>query len=100
MIGGKGNDVFVGGAGNDLMESGGGINTFLFTGAFGQDKVIGYQASDKLVFMGVQGVAPNDDFRAHATALGHDTVLTFGGDSVTLVGVGLASLSGSGIVIA
>lgn len=100
LIGGKGNDVFVGGAGNDLMESGGGINTFLFTGAFGQDKVIGYQASDKLVFMGVQGVAPNDDFRAHATALGHDTVLTFGGDSVTLVGVGLTSLSGSGIVIA
>ncbi|MFJ7795633.1 polyurethanase [Pseudomonas sp. NPDC096950] len=100
LIGGKGNDVFVGGAGNDLMESGGGINTFLFTGGFGQDKVIGYQASDKLVFLGVQGVAPNDDYRAHASAVGHDTVLTFGGDSVTLVGVGLESLSGSGIVIA
>jgi Ca2+-binding RTX toxin-like protein len=100
LIGGKGNDVFVGGAGNDLMESGGGINTFLFNGAFGQDKIIGYQATDKLMFMGVTGVAPADDFRAHATAVGHDTVLTFGGDSVTLVGVGLAGLSGSGIVIA
>jgi Ca2+-binding RTX toxin-like protein len=100
LLGGTGNDVFVGGAGNDLMESGGGVDTFLFSGAFGQDRVVGYQANDKLVFLGVQGVAPNDDFRAHATAVGQDTLLTFGSDSVTLVGVGLDSLSGSGIVIA
>ncbi|WP_223525902.1 polyurethanase [Pseudomonas sp. BF-B-26] len=100
LLGGNGNDVFVGGAGNDVLESGGGIDTFLFSGAFGQDRVVGYQASDKLVFVGVQGVTPNDDYRAHATAVGHDTVLTFGGDSVTLVGVGLDSLSSGGIVIA
>ncbi|MFP3677110.1 polyurethanase [Pseudomonas sp. URMO17WK12:I12] len=100
LIGGKGNDVFVGGAGNDVMESGGGVDTFLFSGSFGQDRVVGYQANDKLVFLGVQGVVANDDFRAHATAVGHDTVLTFGGDSVTLVGVGLDSLAGTGIVIA
>jgi Ca2+-binding RTX toxin-like protein len=98
LIGGKGNDVFVGGTGNDLLESGGGIDTFLFSGAFGHDQVLGYQANDKLVFLGVQGVMPNDDFRAHATAVGQDTVLTFGNDSVTLVGVGLDSLSGVGIV--
>ncbi|MDR6610464.1 polyurethanase [Pseudomonas synxantha] len=100
LIGGKGNDVFVGGTGNDLLESGGGIDTFLFSGAFGHDRVLGYQANDKLVFLGVQGVMPNDDFRDHATAVGQDTVLTFGNDSVTLVGVGLDSLSGAGIVIA
>ncbi|WP_223512429.1 polyurethanase [Pseudomonas sp. GL-B-19] len=100
LIGGSGNDVFVGGTGNDLLESGGGVDTFLFSGAFGQDRVVGYQANDKLVFVGVQGVVPNDDVRAHAAAVGQDTVLTFGGDSVTLVGVGLDSLSGSGIVIA
>ena len=100
LLGSTGNDVFVGGAGNDLMESGGGVDTFLFSGAFGQDRVVGYQANDKLVFLGVQGVAPNDDYRAHATAVGQDTLLTFGSDSVTLVGVGLDSLAGSAIVIA
>ncbi|WLI09880.1 MULTISPECIES: polyurethanase [Pseudomonas] len=100
LIGSIGNDVFVGGAGNDLMESGGGVDTFLFSCAFGQDRVVGYQANDKLVFLGVQGVAPNDDYRAHATAVGQDTLLTFGSDSVTLVGVGLDSLSSGGIVIA
>ncbi|QJI29113.1 polyurethanase [Pseudomonas sp. ADAK18] len=99
LIGGKGNDVFVGGAGNDLMEAGGGKNTFLFTGQFGQDKIIGYQATDKLVFMGVDGVGGHYDVRDHATAVGADTVLSFGGDSVTLVGVGLNSLSADGIAI-
>jgi len=62
--------------------------------------VVGYTANDKLVFLGVQGVLPGDDFRAHATAVGQDTVLKFGADSVTLVGVALNSLSGDGIVIA
>ncbi|MFS2198039.1 polyurethanase [Pseudomonas sp. Pseusp3] len=100
LIAGKGNDVLIGGAGNDLLESGGGIDTFLFSGAFGHDRVLGYQANDKLVFLGVQGVTPDDDFRAHASVVGQDTVLTFGNDSVTLVGVGLDSLSGVGIVIA
>lgn len=100
LIGGAGNDVFVGGAGNDLMESGGGADTFLFNGAFGQDRVVGFTANDKLVFLGVLGVSPSDDFRAHATSVGQDTLLKFGGDSVTLVGVSLSSLSSDGIVIA
>ncbi|WP_313001873.1 polyurethanase [Pseudomonas sp.] len=100
LLGGAGNDVFVGGAGNDLLESGGGADTFLFSGAFGQDRVVGYTADDKLVFLGVQGVLPGDDLRAHASAVGHDTVLTFGADSVTLVGVALGSLSAAGVVIA
>ncbi|WP_095194242.1 polyurethanase [Pseudomonas sp. Irchel 3A7] len=100
LMGGNGNDVLVGGAGNDLLESGGGIDTFLFSGTFGHDRVLGYQTNDKLVFLGVQGVTPNDDFRAHASVVGQDTVLSFGNDSVTLVGVGLESLSGAGIVIA
>ncbi|WP_409317463.1 polyurethanase [Pseudomonas sp. KCJK9016] len=100
LIGGAGNDVFVGGAGNDLMESGGGADTFLFSGTFGQDRVVGFTGNDKLVFLGVQGVLPGDDFRAHASAVGQDTVLKFGADSVTLVGVSLSSLSADGIVIA
>ncbi|QNH77639.1 polyurethanase [Pseudomonas protegens] len=100
LIGGRGNDVFVGGAGNDLMESGGGNDTFLFNGHFGQDRIIGYQSGDKLVFMGVSGVVPGQDYRAHASSNGHDTLLTFGQDSVTLVGVSLEQLNGSGITIA
>lgn len=100
LIGGQGNDVLVGGAGNDLLQAGGGSNTLLFSGNFGQDRVLGYQSSDKLVFLGVAGVVANDDFRAHASTVGNDTLLTFGGDSVTLVGVSLDSLNGASITIA
>ncbi len=99
LIGSAGNDVFVGGAGNDLLESVGGTNTFIFSGHFGHDTVLGYQPADSLVFLGVEG-GHEADYRAHATASGQDTVLSFGSDSVTLVGVGLASLAGADIVIA
>ncbi|MGC5698932.1 polyurethanase [Pseudomonas sp. NFXW11] len=100
LVGKLGNHVFVGGAGNDLMEAAGGNNSFLFNGHFGQDRIVGYQNGDKLVFMGVTGVLPDQDFRAHASSHGNDTVLTFGQDSVTLVGVSLGQLNGSGIVLA
>ncbi len=99
LIGSAGNDVFIGGAGNDLLESVGGTNTFIFSGHFGHDTVLGYQPADSLVFLGVER-GHEADYRAHATASGQDTVLSFGSDSVTLVGVGLASLAGADIVIA
>ena len=99
LIGSRGNDVFIGGAGDDLLESAGGKNTFVFSGHFGNDTLLGYQATDTLLFLGVEG-GSNGDYRVHASASGHDTVLSFGQDSVTLVGVGLASLAGNDIVIA
>ncbi|MGP0124837.1 polyurethane esterase [Pseudomonas bubulae] len=99
LLGSRGNDVFIGGAGDDLLESAGGINTFVFSGHFGNDTLLGYQATDTLLFLGVEG-GSSGDYRAHASASGHDTVLSFGNDSVTLVGVGLASLAGNDIVIA
>ena len=99
LIGGKGNDVLVGGAGNDLLEAGGGRNTFLFDGDFGQDRILGYQSTDKLVFMGVAGVDGQYNYLDHAKAVGSDTLLTFGDNSVTLVGVGLGSLSAEAFVI-
>ncbi|WP_458368502.1 polyurethane esterase [Pseudomonas mandelii] len=92
--------TFVGGAGNDLMQASGGHNTFLFSGAFGVDAINGYQGNDKLVFLGVQGAGQGYDYKQHASQSGHDTVLKVGDFAVTLVGVGLDSLSASGITFA
>ncbi|MBT2373059.1 polyurethane esterase [Pseudomonas fluorescens] len=99
LIGNQGNDVFVGGAGNDLMVSGGGSNTFLFNGFFGNDRIEGYQASDKLVFMGVPGLGQDYDYRSYASTVEDNTVLSFGENSVMLVGVGMTQLNGAGIFI-
>ncbi|WP_026145474.1 polyurethane esterase [Pseudomonas asplenii] len=95
----KGGNLFIGGSGNDLMEARGGGNTFLFNGAFGQDRITGFQASDKLVFMGYADTQGHN-ILDHAKVVGSDTVLSFGADSVTLVGVGLDALKGAGAVIA
>ncbi|WP_397458703.1 polyurethanase [Pseudomonas asplenii] len=95
----KGGNLFIGGAGNDLMEARGGGNTFLFNGAFGQDRISGFQASDKLVFMGYAD-SQGHNMLEHAKVVGNDTVLSFGADSVTLVGVGLDVLKGASVVIA
>nr|P26504.1 RecName: Full=Lipase; AltName: Full=Triacylglycerol lipase; Flags: Precursor [Pseudomonas fluorescens]AAC60402.1 lipase [Pseudomonas fluorescens]BAA02012.1 triacylglycerol lipase [Pseudomonas fluorescens] len=41
--GGKGADFIEGGKGNDTIRDNSGHNTFLFSGHFGQDRIIGYQ---------------------------------------------------------
>ncbi|KAF2395141.1 polyurethane esterase [Pseudomonas frederiksbergensis] len=96
----KSHVTFVGGAGNDVMHASGGNNTFLFSGAFGFDAINGYQGSDKLVFMGVQGAGQGYDYKQHATQSGHDTLLKVGDFAVTLVGVGLDNLSTSSFTFA
>ncbi len=78
--------TFVGGAGNDVMTAVGGNNTFLFSGAFGFDAINGYQGSDKLVFMGVEGAGQGYDYKQHVAQSGADTVLKIGEYAVTLVG--------------
>lgn len=96
----KSHVTFVGGTGNDAMHTVGGQNTFLFSGAFGFDAINGYQGSDKLVFVGVQGAGQGYDYTQHVSQAGHDTVLKVGDFAVTLVGVGLDNLSASGITFA
>ncbi|WP_018925997.1 polyurethane esterase [Pseudomonas umsongensis] len=96
----KSHVTFVGGTGNDVMHASGGGNTFLFSGAFGFDAINGYQGSDKLVFIGVQGTGQGYDYTQHASQAGNDTVLKIGDYAVTLVGVGLDNLSASGITFA
>lgn len=96
----KAHVTFVGGAGNDVMNAVGGSNTFLFSGAFGFDSIHGYQGSDKLVFMGVQGAGQGYDYKQHAAQSGADTVLKIGDYAVTLIGVGVANLSDSSFVFA
>ncbi|AKK00615.1 polyurethanase [Pseudomonas chlororaphis] len=100
LLGGAGDDTLVGGTGNDVMQSGGGRDTFIFNGAFGQDRISGFDAGDKLVFIGVQGAGEGYDYRQHLSQVGSDTLLQVGDSSVTLVGVGVGQVGGEGIVFA
>ncbi|MDR2306582.1 MAG: hypothetical protein LBE53_05215 [Paucimonas sp.] len=100
LVGGAGNDVLVGGTGNDVLSGGGGRDTFLFSGHFGQDRVLDFSGQDRLVFIGVEGGTAAPDWRAHASQEGADLVLKFGSDSVTLVGIAGQGLGDGQVVIA
>ncbi len=81
-------------------KRGGGSDTFLFNGAFGHDRISGYDAGDKLVFLGVPGAGAGHDHSQYLSQVGNDTLLKVGDSSVTLVGVGLGQVGGEGIVFA
>lgn len=101
LISSNKNVTFVGGSGDDFFYSvGGGANTFLFDGDFGNDRISNFSAGDNLTFIGVHGVVGSVNYHDFATEVGGDTVLKFGDSSVTLLGVGLDSLSSSNVVIA
>lgn len=99
LIGSTGNDVFVGGAGSDLMVSRGGINSFLFSGHFGNDRIEGYRPTDKLVFMGTPGIGQDYDYRSYTSTIENNTLLSFGDNSVLLVGIDQEQLHRGGIFI-
>lgn len=98
---GKDNTKFVGGNGDDNLVSWvGGDSTFIFEGSFGNDIIHDFKASDKLNFIGVEGATENLDYRSFSKEVHNNTVLTFGDNSVTLVGVALDSLSSASVIIA
>ena len=98
MIGGAGNDTLnalngndrlIGGAGNDTLDGGAGNDVFVFAAGFGQDRINGFDAvaetagaQDRLEFSG--GVSFAD---LAITAVGVDTLVSWGADSILLAGV-------------
>ncbi|MCD4630208.1 polyurethanase, partial [Proteus mirabilis] len=73
-------------------------NTFLFSGDFGRDQLYGFNATDKLVFVGTEGASGN--IRDYATQQNDDLVLAFGHSQVTLIGVSLDHFNTDQVVLA
>jgi hypothetical protein len=88
---GNGNDTVIGGAGNDSMNGGPGSDTFVFLPGFGNDRIQGFDANpaggqDFLQFGG--GITLG---QIVVTDVGADTLVTAGGDTIRLVGIGNAA---------
>jgi Ca2+-binding RTX toxin-like protein len=91
--GGAGNDSITGGAGNDTMNASTGDDVFVFGLAFGNDRIIGFDANaaggqDLLNFAALNITAATFNTSVNVFDQGADTLLTFGAGSITLVGVG------------
>ncbi len=98
IFGGGGADRITGGTGNDQMDGGAGTDTFLFSTNFGNDTITGFDFNP-----GGGGGGPGQDFLRLNPALGitaanfaanvsivqqgADTLITIGGNTITLLGV-------------
>ena len=78
-------------AGQDAFQAGLGADTFVFRAGHGRDVVQGFQAGagagDVLNLAGL-GTSYNDLMANHVTQVGADLLITYGTDTIKLVGVG------------
>jgi Ca2+-binding RTX toxin-like protein len=91
LTGGGGNDRLTGGAGRDVMTGGTGSDHFVFAAGSGADTITDFtKKQDKIVVSGLSGYAA-----LGISAMGSDTLISFGADSVLLKGVAAESLGTS-----
>ncbi len=89
LRGNGGNDVIKGGAGNDTLTGGDGHDSFVFTSGFGRDTITDFDVDEDHIdwtALGSLGAPKIKDS-------GHNVVVSFGADSITLLGVSAADLS-------
>jgi len=97
LFGNTGANTLDGGAGNDVLSGLGGADVFMFGNAWGSDRVADFQNDvDTLNFSNVTGL---DDYsQLVVTQSGANSVISFGGNTLTVVNVLVADLSDDVIV--
>ena len=84
LAGNGGNDTLVGGAGNDRLWGNAGADTFVFRAGHGNDWINDFEnGSDKLWIRGLE----NDVSDISIQNSNSNTLITFGADSILLVGI-------------
>jgi Ca2+-binding RTX toxin-like protein len=103
ISGGAGNDTLDGGAGNDILTGGTGTDVFIFSAAgFGTDRITDFDANptggQDLLDLNWLGIVDSYQWDAALqsgalaiTDVGADTLITYGVDSIRLVGIGDAT---------
>lgn len=105
LTGGDGNDVLQGSLGNDTLVGNAGADRFRFTGNDGDDTIEWFWTSHQDVLEIADGINGTDihggaDVLARTSQVGNDAVIDLGaGNTVTLVGIQVASLSESAFYV-
>lgn len=97
LTGNAGNNVLNGGLGNDTMIGGAGGDTFAFSGAFGNDRVIGFDRRQVGELIDVSAIAEiggfSDLVANHLVQRGTNAVIMVGSNTISLDGVWATTLS-------
>jgi hypothetical protein len=103
LFGGAGADVLDGGTGADFLNGGAGDDRIIYRPGDGADMIFGFAAGtgseDRIIFSAFRKITSLADVLSHATQVGADTVIDFGGgDTLTLANVARSSLSADDFV--
>ena len=103
--GGAGADVINGGAGNDIMDGGGGDDVFVFTTAFGNDRITGFDENptggQDLLDISALGITAAN-FASQVSIVnsaGGNVTVTIGGQSIVLVGETAANITSADFIL-
>ncbi len=109
LLGGAGNDLLIGNSGNDVLNAGGGRDLLLGGGGddlfLGEDDftIVDFRAGagsdDRIDLRNVAGIDDFGDVVASARSVFGGTVLDFGDDEITLLGVNAGQLHGDDFLI-
>ena len=75
VFGTSGNDTFTSTPANETFVGRGGNDTFVFTGNFGKDTILDFQASNDVLQLDHNTFANYSDVLAHAAQVGSDVVI-------------------------
>ena len=102
---GRGSDTFSGSANNERFRGGGGGDTFIFTGAHGNDRIDGFSnGEDVIVLLGLNPGTSKQDVLDHAWAWNegigvHIDLTSFGGGKIDLIGFHRSNFDASDFLI-
>src|SRR5690606_27973204 len=101
LLGGTGNDTLTGGAGNDVLSGGSGADVFVFSVRDNADRISDWQNGSDVIQI-VAGTYDGERYDSFddltITQSGSNTVVSFGGTTVTLTGINSGLLDASDFV--
>ena len=91
--GAQGNDTLAGGAGDDLLTGASGNDSFIFSAGFARDIISDFDQGSDVIDLTTFGFADISEATAGGSDVQGNATLDFGGgDSLTIMGVGLSEL--------
>ncbi len=87
--GGSGADTITGGTGNDLLFGQAGVDSFIFESGWGDDKIYDFKVNSEKMDMSALNIGFSN---LSITSSGSNTVISYGSDSITLIGVSSSSV--------
>lgn len=96
LTGGAGDDVLDGEEGNDILTGGAGADVFVFHSGDGTDTITDFEIGIDLISIDADLAETFDDLVL--SAAGTDTVIDYGGDTITLTNVDISTLTADNFV--